>query len=42
MKKIKICILILCSNMIFAQQNYFDNYQIRCMVAPMRIMVPII
>ena len=31
MKKIKICILILCSNMIFAQQNYFDNYQIRCM-----------
>jgi hypothetical protein len=30
MKQIKICILILCSNMIFAQQNYFDNYQIRC------------
>lgn len=28
MKKIKICILILCSNMIFAQQNYFDNYNI--------------
>ena len=31
MKKIKICMLIVLSNMVFAQENYFDNYEIRCM-----------
>jgi hypothetical protein len=29
MKNLKVCLLILMSNLIFAQKNYFDHYEIK-------------